>query len=305
VRTMAMPQPDNAQSLIGGPFGTPGLDARGRLVQRAATNRQLMDAVFKKSPDSAVIARVDLATRVVDTVAQFMIPKITLDSHDRESTTGWTIVIALVNPLPLTDDWAILSDGTIAIVRGREYRVDFFDENDKITSGPRVPFEWEHVSDDQRPTIIDSTRIEMQKLRDEQVARNAAAAAAAGPAVAGPTTGANGRQLAEPEAGGRARANAGPVLMPLEFVPPEELPDYRPAFRQGASLGDKEGNLWVRTTKVRNGGAIYDVINRRGILIDRVQVPAGRVIAGFGANGAVYMGVVDGAITRLERARVR
>jgi hypothetical protein len=303
-RTMAAPQPNYVQNLIGGPFGTPGFDARGRLVHRAATSRELMDAVFRASPDSAVLARFNLATRSVDTVAKFMIPKITLHRHDRESTTGWTIVIALVNPLPLTDDWAMLADGTIAIVRGREYRVDFFDEDDKVTSGPRVPFEWRRVGDDERAAIIDSTRIEMEKLRAEQTARNAAAAAAT-PKPAGPTTGANGRQLEQPEGGGRASAPSGPVLMPLEFVQPGDLPDYRPAFRQGAALGDLDGNLWIRTTKVVNGGAVYDVIDRKGALIDRVHVPPGRVIAGFGRGGVVYMGVVDGAITRMERARVR
>jgi hypothetical protein len=34
-------------------------------------------------------------------------------------------------------------------------------------------------------------------------------------------------------------------------------------------------------------------------------VPPGRVIAGFGAGGVVYMGVFDGAIARIERARAR
>ena len=54
-----------------------------------------------------------------------------------------------------------------------------------------------------------------------------------------------------------------------------------------------------------NGGSVYDVINRQGVLIDRIQVPPGRVIAGFGPGGVVYIGVVDGNITRLERARAR
>jgi len=53
------------------------------------------------------------------------------------------------------------------------------------------------------------------------------------------------------------------------------------------------------------GGAVYDVIDRRGVVIDRIQVPPGRVIAGFGPGGVVYMGVLDGAIARIERARAR
>jgi hypothetical protein len=50
---------------------------------------------------------------------------------------------------------------------------------------------------------------------------------------------------------------------------------------------------------------VYDVVNRRGELIDRVKLPPFRVIAGFGPGGIVYMGVRDGTGTRLERAQVR
>ena len=47
------------------------------------------------------------------------------------------------------------------------------------------------------------------------------------------------------------------------------------------------------------------IVNRRGELIDRVQLPAFRTIAGF-APGVVYMAVKDGAgRVHLERARVR
>jgi hypothetical protein len=89
-----------------------------------------------------------------------------------------------------------------------------------------------------------------------------------------------------------------------DFVPANELPDYRPPFQRAAARGDLAGNLWVRTTEIENGGAVYDVIDPKGKLVDRVAVPAGRVIAGFGRGGAVYMGVLDGTVARLERARV-
>jgi sugar lactone lactonase YvrE len=86
-------------------------------------------------------------------------------------------------------------------------------------------------------------------------------------------------------------------------VPPSDLPDYAPPFTAGSARGDLDGNLWVRTSNVVNGGSVYDVINGKGELIDRVQVPAGRVIAGFGKGGVVYMGVKEGTGVRLEQAR--
>ena len=40
-RTMAVPRPNEVQNLIGGPFGTPGFDAAGRLIFRSANSSAL------------------------------------------------------------------------------------------------------------------------------------------------------------------------------------------------------------------------------------------------------------------------
>ena len=70
---------------------------------------------------------------------------------------------------------------------------------------------------------------------------------------------------------------------------------------------DTEGNLWIRTipTKQIPGGPVYDVISREGKLADRVQIPVGRTIAGFGPEGTVYLVSRDGTSMTLERARTR
>ena len=64
-----------------------------------------------------------------------------------------------------------------------------------------------------------------------------------------------------------------------------------------------DGRLWVRTipTKPTPGGAIYDVIDGKGALVDRVQVPAGTTIAGFGKGGIVYLGLRDASGIHVQR----
>jgi hypothetical protein len=96
-------------------------------------------------------------------------------------------------------------------------------------------------------------------------------------------------------------------LPPLVFVAPSEMTDYRPAFAGGATRADAEGRLWVRTvpTKPLVGGAEYDVIDREGKLVDRVAIPKGTTIIGFGAGGIVYLGVRDAAGVHVVRARAR
>jgi len=110
--------------------------------------------------------------------------------------------------------------------------------------------------------------------------------------------------------GGPGGAVGGPPGMGgLNFIPASELPDYQPAFFSGAARGDAEGNLWVRTipTKALSGGPVYDVINAKGALIDRVQVPRDRIIIGFGQGGVVYLLAREGSGTvgKLERAKIR
>jgi hypothetical protein len=97
----------------------------------------------------------------------------------------------------------------------------------------------------------------------------------------------------------------GGQLPPLTMVSPSELPDYKPAFTPGSTRADADGNLWVRTSQNVNTRPVYDVINRKGELIDRVQLPQNRVLVGFGANGVVYLAVRDGTTAHLEKARIK
>ena len=51
---------------------------------------------------------------------------------------------------------------------------------------------------------------------------------------------------------------------------------------------------------------MYDVVNTSGELFERVQLPADRVVAGFGRGGVVYLARYDraGKFWTLERATV-
>jgi hypothetical protein len=48
------------------------------------------------------------------------------------------------------------------------------------------------------------------------------------------------------------------------------------------------------------------VINKKGEVIDRVQLPEGRQLAGFGKNGDVFLAVRDAeGNVRVERAKIK
>ena len=110
--------------------------------------------------------------------------------------------------------------------------------------------------------------------------------------------------------GGPPPGGAGPgggMAPQVSYISPTELPDYKPPFFAGAARADGDGNIWIRTipTRAISGGPVYDVVNRKGGLADRVQLPAGRQIVGFGPGGIVYLTMRDSSGVTLEKARAR
>jgi hypothetical protein len=50
---------------------------------------------------------------------------------------------------------------------------------------------------------------------------------------------------------------------------------------------------------------VYDVVNRQGELVDKVELPQGRTLIGFGPGGIVYLLARDAGATRIEQARFK
>jgi hypothetical protein len=301
-RVMSAPRAGDVGFLVGGPFGNPGFDQQGRLVYRAPPSfmmrgppppgNRLPD--FPSPPDSAALVRFDLATRKLDTATFFKTPKITMNVT--RSAEGGMRVNSTINPLMQGDDWAILSDGTIALVRTKDYHVDWLSPQGTLTSSPKIPFQWERLSDEAKVALVDSAKAAIQRARE-----SGQFAGGGGPAGLTVATGGN---TTVTTVGGGGGAAGGPQRE-ITMVSPSELPDYRPAFAPGSTRADTDGNLWIRTSQHVDGIPVYNVINRKGELIDRVQLPKNRVLVGFGPGGVVYLAVREGSIAHLEKARVK
>jgi len=331
VRVMATP-PSGAgglPALIGNIFGTPGFDAHGRLVYFSPVRMAFRGRppegggpMSLQPPDSALIVRFDFAARSLDTAGAIRIPR-TRTSISRDDQGKMHIEMTAL-PMATVDDWAVTSDGRLAIVRGRDYHVDWLGADGAWTSTPRVPFAWEHLDDDRKQALIDSAAAAMQTMFDSMQARAQRANAAGGPGgaviesrqAAPGASGGGGSMtiiMAAPIGGGPpgpGARGAGPtsVTMATPTIVKAglaDVPDYRPAFRQGAVRADATGDLWIRTSAVNDGRPVYDVVDGHGELIDRVQLPPFRTIAGFGP-GVIYMAVQDSSGTvHLERAKIR
>lgn len=310
-RVMSVPRSQDAMMLGSPMLGTPGFDGSGRLVYRAAPQMQMRmmgggpggAPQPPQMPDSAALVRVDLASRQVDTLGftKTMRPKVDV----QRDTMGRVSVNMTWNPLPTVDDWAVLSDGSVAIIRGRDYHIDWIRPDGTRESSAKMPFEWQRLTDEDKVAFIDS----LKAARDRMVASQPTPQASTSTTVTGGPGGEQRREMVMIGGGpGPAAASGGiPMGRGANFVEPSELPDYKPPFFAGNARADLDGRIWVRTipTKGIAGGPVYDVINSKGELIDRVQVPKDRLIIGFGAGGTVYMLATQGSTRKLERARFK
>jgi hypothetical protein len=264
VRVIAVPRSQDAM-YMGSYFAKPGIDPQGRVVYRVSVPPSMTPA-GPKYPDSAAVVRTSFETRRPDTVAYLKIPQtrvpVTTVADDGSRTVTTTISI-----LPPSDDWAMMSDGTIAVVRYRDYHIDWFAPDGTRRSSPPVAWPWKRLTDEDKQRMIEA-REPWRRSRDSAAAASASTA-----------TGRGGISV--------------PVKRVTVFESPSEIPDYAAPFADGQTRADRLGRLWVREQTIKPDGEpvwlnIYDVFDREGRLIDRVSMPENVFINGFGLDGAVY-----------------
>ena len=285
-RSMA---PPNARDLphVNGSPGTPGFDLKGRLIFRTPRSTKPIsnDVLFAHDSgtitmlppvDSAAIVRGDPESRTTDTIAML---RVSVNRSGLYSLPHAVSGITLLNPLPFGDEWTVLPDGAVAIVRSHDYHIDWVHPDGTTTSTPKMPFDWKAISYEDKLRMLDS------------VVKRAEDLAAHPPP---------GEEVYKP-------------LVPFKAVQPEDLPDFYPPIRPGQVMADPEGNVWILPTTSKlstpgNPGLVFDVVNRAGEIIERVRLPADRTLAALGPVGVVYMRhavyTPGHRVQQVERAKV-
>ena len=265
--------------------GSPGIDPGGRLLFRAA-------AVFgQRAPprpagapplptptlDTFYIARADLERRVIDTIGSLTwgipvspLPPLTVANINVPRPT-------YVNPVPIAqDDWAVLSDGSVAIVRAHDYHIDWIYPDGTHASTPRMAFDWRRITDEEKQAKIDSAKRIVDSVE------------------------ASGRHYSvslRPRMSSSGQVLIDSTFPEIKYVPLSYIADFVPPIRAGAVKPDLDGNLWIlpTTSSQARGGLLYDVVNKKGEVFQRVQLPAECDVAGFGRGGIVYLSKLIGA----------
>ncbi|MCC6245915.1 MAG: hypothetical protein IT353_23990 [Gemmatimonadaceae bacterium] len=261
------------------PFpGTPASDNLGRLIFRGTETRPSPkpgDPPVTATRDTISIVRADFNERRTDTIGFFSVPRFANTVYTRlpnGKTAGSRVINAGFSG---PDEWAVLSDGTLAIVREHDYVVDWIGSDGTTSSSGKLPFEWIRQTDAMKQARVDS----MKRIIDSVNA-------------SGPGYGMEIRFVRTPD-GGPTRTDT--IIPTITFAPLSEMADYPSPMRRGSAKPDEDGNLWVLPTasSLARGGLLYDVINKQSGLHERVQLPADYDLAGFGKGGVVYLVKAD------------
>ncbi len=364
-RVRAVPRTEEIYLLTG---GQAAFDSRGRLIQRRSARPEPPKVAppagvpwIPQQPDSAFIVAIDMDTRKADTLGTIRTPK--LVQSVKQTQEGFWSFYSVTNPLRLTDEWAVMPDGRVAFLRGRDYRIEWRHPDGTLTSSEKVPFDWVRLEEQDKKRLVDSTRATQERsatsiyvqqmirwsntyakpypkdfkvpegfvlppgmpkdwILPEGVTFPANYIYACPPGVTPPPPPTVNTTLGAATPPGIATAPRQPSCYPnpgavsggvapppprmrdILVVQPDELPDYRPPFYESGARADADGNLWVRIIppKPIPGGQVFDILNPQGELIDRLQIPTGYTLIGFGKGRIVYLSVRDA--TGLHLARV-
>lgn len=240
----------------------------------------------QQNPDSTALLRASFETRTVDTLALLR----SLRTWTQYGTPDGGARIA-VDILASIDEWTALADGSVAVVRGRDYHIDWYLPDGTKVSSPKLAFDFKPLTNDDKSRMMDSTRkaeLEKHRASYDRYRANPASGGGAEPVAA---AGSDGRIRVRSALG--APTTVGEYRAPtIDDVPFDRMPDYYPPIRLGAVSGDLAGNVWILPTtsaQSRAGELVYDVVNRQKGLVARVRIPAGRSIGGFGRDGQVYL----------------
>jgi hypothetical protein len=372
-RVRAVPRAQSLNFLLTSPsliYGEPAVDPLGRLVHRMAA-MMAPPAVapppgmpYIPSPaDSAFIVGIHLDTRRIDTLGVIRTPRVVYSA--RLEPDGYYSFNSVPNPLPVIDDWAVLADGSVAFVRGIDYRVEVREPDGTMRTTEKLVYPWVRLADDDKERFADSMRAAQVKSAQTNYATQMIAwsnllnkpypasfevpagyvpppglpkdwilpkgvqfpadyVPACPPGVTPPNGGAgmfpgmpaaptgppqpgqpNCTQTYFTEMYGSGYTPPAPIYRAPTLVRASDLPDYKPPFAGGAARADADGNLWIRTTPpTARDGLVFDVVNGRGALVDRIQLPPGYTLAGFGPGRVVFLGNRDATGLHLSRVRL-
>jgi hypothetical protein len=223
-----------------------GVDGRGRLYSQPPMMFNGGSAMTL--PDSIPIVRIG-RNGSVDTVAWVASPHINLGSGGQFRVAGGPALSLRSNPYEPRDTWAVAPDGSVALVRARTYRVEWFRDGGKHTVGPVLTYDPVRIGKAEKEEWATRTSTQVMTLRTPTGART--------------------------------------ISPPKPNIDDLDWPETKPPFEGTVSV-TPEGEVWIPVSQPAGATRErYDVVDGAGRLVRRVELADGRHLVGFG-RGTLY-----------------
>lgn len=237
-----------------------GIDAQGRLYFRRPKIRFPDEA--PATIDTTPITRWDRRTNKTDTVGLLFSPAAPPAQVTNTPGGGGQQVRVSMRiggntvPFQSTDAYAVTPTGDVAVVRARDYHLDWIVKG-KTISGPPIPYEKVRVTEADKKAWADNRK------------------------------NAGGIQMTNNN-GQRSVSIGGPP--PDEPLP--EFPPFKGPFLSNSVVAAPNGQVWVSRHVAADAPPKYDVFDNTGKVVLHVVLPQKTRLVGFG-NGTVYLARVD------------
>ncbi len=152
-------------------YGLPGVDAQGRLIHSVRTwfdwspTPPRGRAYTSENPDSMLVVGMHLDTWTLDTIAKVKATEAYAQVHKRRNGSfKYTPVFV---PIRRGDQFAVLSDGALALVRSLDYHIDYINTDGTRSSSAKLPYAWEPLNDTDKKRLVDSLRTAIDVLASQ------------------------------------------------------------------------------------------------------------------------------------------
>lgn len=256
-----------------------GIDGSGRMLMKQSRRPS---GPTDPSVGVADVIVVNRSTGRADTLASLSEPK---GEHMAARVLPGGMMQWSTNlPLAARDLAAIASDGRVAIVRAAPYRVEWIAPNGARVMGPVA-----------QPPSIPVTRAEKEAFARSQL--RPGGIIVAGPSGTPPS--AKGSPSPRPRVPAMSKSDLEKMMSP-----DQRWPDVKPPFLENAVQVAPDGKVWVLRARAHDDPVpTFDIFDAGGRVVERVALPAGTRLAGFG-KGALYLARTDSDdLVWLQRVR--
>lgn len=223
-------------------------------------------------PDSSAIVRWTLDSERYDTVA--MLPNPMAGGATMRaggSGGGFSFTSLGGGPLHPRPGWSVAPNGTVALAWPDPYHLETVRRDGRRQAGPAIPY---------RPVPV--TEADKQAWADGM-------AGGAMMVVSGSSSSSGGSRS---------------FTMPRPDPDGQEWPEVKPPFRPRGVTAAADNRVWVQRFVKAGAPEMYDVFDERGTLVERVTLPAGRTLIGFGPGVVYLVNTDEDDLQWLERYRI-